>query len=52
MGAAVNAHRVLIRKSGGKVLFFFFRSRHRWGDDIKMDRKEIRVGMWTAVQAG
>lgn len=44
MGAAANAHRVLLRKPGGNLLFLC-RPRHRLGDDIKMDRKEIDSGV-------
>jgi hypothetical protein len=44
MGEERNVYRVLVGKPKGKRLLE--RLRHRWGDGIKMDLREIRLGGW------
>jgi hypothetical protein len=45
MGEMRDSYKVLVGKPEGKRTFR--RSRHRWEDNIRMDRKEIVSGLWT-----
>jgi hypothetical protein len=41
------AHKVLIRKSGGKR--YYRRQWNTWEDNINMDLKYVEAGVWTVV---